>query len=70
MPARSERKTGLFGRIGAAWRKKPSMLKRMLAVIGLVLLVLGVLVGLKVLTIMKMMASMKPPPPSRNGSRP
>lgn len=64
MPARSERKTGLFGRIGAAWRKKPSMLKRMLAVIGLVLLVLGVLVGLKVLTIMKMMASMKPPPPA------
>ena len=64
MPSRSEPKTGVFGRIGAAWRRKPSMLKRMLAMIGLVLLVVGVLVGLKVLTIMKMMAGMKPPPPA------
>ena len=64
MTARHESKPGVFGRIGAAWRRKPSLLKRMLAMIGLVLLVVAALVGLKVLTIMKMMAGMKPPPPA------
>jgi membrane fusion protein (multidrug efflux system) len=64
MPASVQNKPGIFARIGAAWRRKPSMLKRMLAAVGFVVLILAVLVGLKVFTIMRMMAGMKPPPPA------
>lgn len=48
----------------ARTEKKPSMRKRMLIMIVLVLVLLAALVGIKVLTIMRMMASMKPPPPA------
>src|SRR5215475_7061965 len=50
MPARAE--------------KKPSTKKRMAIMVLLVLLLVSVLVGIKVLSIMRMMAGMKPPPPS------
>src|ERR1041385_6451135 len=64
VPPSNERKPGVFGKIGAAWRKKPSTLKRVLAVIGGVVLIVGLLVGIKALMIMRMMAGMKPPPPA------
>jgi membrane fusion protein (multidrug efflux system) len=44
--------------------KKPSTRKRMLIMIGLVLLLVAVLVGIKALTIFRMMSGMKPPPPA------
>ncbi len=44
--------------------KKPSTRKRMLIMIGLVLLLVAVLVGLKALSIYRMVSSMKPPPPA------
>ena len=44
--------------------KKPSMKKRMFAMIGLVLLLVVVLVGLKALSIYRMVSGMKPPPPA------
>ena len=44
--------------------KKPSTRKRMLIMIGLVLLLVAVLVGLKALSIYRMISSMKPPPPA------
>ena len=44
--------------------KKPSTTKRMIIMIVLVLLLVAGLVGIKVLSIMRMMAGMKPPPPS------
>jgi membrane fusion protein (multidrug efflux system) len=61
MPARSETNVGPIRR---AWRKKPSTLKRMLVMIVCVLLLVAALVGFKVMSIMKMMAGMKPPPPA------
>jgi len=45
-------------------KKKPSTTKRMIVMIVLVLLLIAALVGIKVLSIMKMMGGMKPPPPS------
>jgi len=44
--------------------KKPSTTKRMLIMIGAVLGLIAIIAGLKVLSIMKMMASFKPPPPA------
>jgi membrane fusion protein (multidrug efflux system) len=44
--------------------KKPKVWKRMLIMIGLVLLLIGVIAGIKVMMVMKMMAGMKPPPPA------
>ena len=44
--------------------KKPSTTKRMIMMVVLVLLLVAGLVGIKVLSIMKMMGGMKPPPPS------
>lgn len=44
--------------------KKPSTTKRMIIMIVLVLLLVAGLVGIKVLSIMRMMAGMKPPPPA------
>ena len=44
--------------------RKPSTTKRMIVMIVLVLLLIAALVGIKVLSIMKMMGGMKPPPPS------
>jgi membrane fusion protein (multidrug efflux system) len=45
-------------------KKKPSTTKRMIIMIVLVLLLVAGLVGIKVVSIMRMMAGMKPPPPS------
>ncbi|HEV7492089.1 MAG TPA: efflux RND transporter periplasmic adaptor subunit, partial [Rhodanobacteraceae bacterium] len=45
-------------------KKKPSTTKRMIVMIVLVLLLVAGLVGIKVLSIMRMMGGMKPPPPS------
>ena len=44
--------------------RKPSTAKRMIIMIVLVLLLIGAIVGIKVFMIMRMMAGMKPPPPS------
>jgi len=44
--------------------RKPSTTKRMIIMIVLVLLLIGAIVGVKVFMIMRMMAGMKPPPPS------
>ena len=44
--------------------RKPSTAKRMIAMIVIVLLVIGAIIGIKVMMIQKMMAGMKPPPPS------
>ena len=44
--------------------RKPSTAKRMIVMIVLVLLLVGAIVGIKVFMIMRMMAGMKPPPPS------
>ena len=44
--------------------RKPSTTKRMIIMIVLVLLLIGAIVGIKVAMVMKMMAGMKPPPPS------
>ncbi len=44
-------------------KKNPSTLKRMLVMIGLVLLLIAVIAGIKVWTIMTMVAGMKPPEP-------
>jgi membrane fusion protein (multidrug efflux system) len=44
--------------------KKPSTKKRMFIMIGLVLLLIIVIAGIKGLTIYKMVSGMKPPPPS------
>ena len=44
--------------------KKPSTTKRMIIMIVLVLLLVGGLVGIKAMSIMRMMAGMKPPPPA------
>ena len=44
--------------------KKPSTKKRMLIMIGLVLLLIVVIAGIKALTIYKMISGMKPPPPA------
>jgi membrane fusion protein (multidrug efflux system) len=44
--------------------KKPKVWKRMLIMIGLVLVLIGVIAGVKVMMVMKMIAGMKPPPPS------
>ena len=44
--------------------RKPSTAKRMIAMIVIVLLVIGAIIGIKVMRIQKMMAGMKPPPPS------
>ena len=44
--------------------RKPSTAKRMIVMIVGVLLVVGLVVGIKVMMIQKMMAGMKPPPPS------
>jgi membrane fusion protein (multidrug efflux system) len=44
--------------------KKPSTTKRMLIMIGAVLGLIALIAGIKVLSIMKMMASFKPPPPA------
>lgn len=58
--------------------QKPSTTKRMLIMIGLVLVLIAIIAGVKVLSIMRLMASFKPPPPAvvtpprpatRNGSR-
>jgi membrane fusion protein (multidrug efflux system) len=45
-------------------KKKPSTKKRMFIMIGLVLLLIVVIAGIKALTIYKMISGMKPPPPS------
>ncbi|MGA9420729.1 MAG: efflux RND transporter periplasmic adaptor subunit [Rhodanobacteraceae bacterium] len=45
-------------------KKKPKTWKRMLIMIGLVLLLIGVIAGIKVLLVMKMISGMKPPPPA------
>ena len=44
--------------------RKPSTTKRMIIMIVAVLLLIGAIVGVKVFMIMRMMAGMKPPPPS------
>jgi membrane fusion protein (multidrug efflux system) len=44
--------------------RKPSTTKRMIIMIVLVLLLIAAIVGIKVAMIMRMMAGMKPPPPS------
>ena len=44
--------------------KKPSTKKRMFIMIGLVLLLIVVIAGIKALTIYKMVSGMKPPPPA------
>jgi membrane fusion protein (multidrug efflux system) len=44
--------------------RKPSTAKRMIIMILLVLLVIGAIIGIKAMMIMKMIAGMKPPPPS------
>ncbi len=44
--------------------KKPSTKKRMLIMIGLVLLLIVAIAGVKALTIFKMISGMKPPPPA------
>jgi membrane fusion protein (multidrug efflux system) len=44
--------------------KQPSTTKRMLIMIGAVLALILIIAGIKVLSIMKMMASFKPPPPA------
>jgi membrane fusion protein (multidrug efflux system) len=44
--------------------RKPSTTKRMIIMIVLVLLLIAALAGIKVWSIMRMMAGMKPPPPS------
>src|ERR1700732_4956343 len=44
--------------------KKPSTIKRMILMIVLVLVLIGLIDGIKVRSVMKMMAGMKPPPPS------
>ncbi len=44
--------------------KKPSTKKRMFIMIGLVLLLIVVIAGIKALTIYKMISGMKPPPPA------
>jgi membrane fusion protein (multidrug efflux system) len=44
--------------------KKPSTKKRMIIMIILVVLLIGALAGIKVFSIMRMMAGMKPPPPA------
>jgi membrane fusion protein (multidrug efflux system) len=43
---------------------KPSTTKRMIIMIVAVLALIGVIAGIKVLTIMRMLAGMKPPPPA------
>ncbi len=45
-------------------QKKPSTKKRMFIMIGLVLLLIVVIAGIKALTIYKMISGMKPPPPA------
>ncbi|HZX89577.1 MAG TPA: efflux RND transporter periplasmic adaptor subunit [Rudaea sp.] len=45
-------------------KKKPSTKKRMFIMIGLVLLLIVVIAGIKALTIYKMISGMKPPPPA------
>lgn len=45
-------------------KKQPKTWKRMLIMIGLVLLLIGVIAGIKVMMVMKMMSGMKPPPPA------
>lgn len=44
--------------------QKPSTTKRMLIMIGLVLVLIAIIAGIKVLSIMRLMASFKPPPPA------
>ena len=44
--------------------KKPSTTKRMIIMIVGVLALIGIIAGIKVLMIMKMLAGMKPPPPA------
>jgi len=44
--------------------KKPNTTKRMLIMIGAVLGLIAIIAGIKVLSIMKMIASFKPPPPA------
>ena len=44
--------------------KKPSTTKRMIIMIVAVLALIGIIAGIKVLMIMKMLAGMKPPPPA------
>jgi len=53
-----------FTSIRVAWQKKPSTLKRMVLMIGLVLLLIAVIAGVKGFTIYKMISGMKPPPPA------
>jgi membrane fusion protein (multidrug efflux system) len=50
--------------IRVAWQKKPSTLKRMVLMVGLVLLLIVVIAGVKGFTIYKMISGMKPPPPA------
>ena len=45
-------------------RKPPSTAKRMIAMVLLVLLLIGIIIGIKALLIMRMLAGMKPPPPA------
>ncbi|MEO8459346.1 MAG: efflux RND transporter periplasmic adaptor subunit [Dokdonella sp.] len=45
-------------------KKQPKTWKRMLIMIGLVLLLIGVIAGIKVMMVMKMISGMKPPPPA------
>lgn len=52
------------GPIRRAWRRKPSTLKRMLAMIGLVLLLIVAIAGIKALLLYRMFSGMKPPPPA------
>jgi membrane fusion protein (multidrug efflux system) len=51
-------------RMSARVEKKPSTKKRMFIMIGLVLLLIIVIAGIKGLSIYKMVSGMKPPPPS------
>ena len=44
--------------------RKPSLVKRMIIMIVLVLLLIGAVIGIKALLIVRMLAGMKPPPPS------
>jgi membrane fusion protein, multidrug efflux system len=44
--------------------KKPSTTRRMIIMILAVLVLIGIIAGIKVLMIMRMLASMKPPPPA------
>jgi len=68
MQARVEKKPSrikrAFTSIRVAWQKKPSTLKRMLAMIGGVILLMCIIAGAWLFKMYSMYGNMKPPPPS------